>query len=56
MKKPKSFEAFYPTKHAREVADKVFDALPLDTSLGEACCIWEYEYLKAGGLVRNAGG
>lgn len=54
-KKPKqrSFEAMYPTKHAREKADEVFDRLPLETPIGECIRLWEWHYLDAGGMVKT---
>lgn len=55
LPKPKSFEALYPTKVAREKADEAFDKLPLETSLGEACRVWEWTYLDAGGRVNAKG-
>ena len=48
-----SFETRYPTKKAREIADEVFDKLPLETQLGECCRVWEFTYLDAGGIVRK---
>jgi len=54
VKKPKilvSLEKLYPTKEARVKADAAFDRLPLSTTMGEACRVWELEYLKAGGKV-----
>lgn len=53
MKRGQSFEARYPTKRAREIADEAFDRLPLETSLGEACRAWEWAYLDAGGIVKE---
>lgn len=50
--KTPSFEATYPTRRAREVADAAFDALPLSTTLAEAIRAWEWNYLEAGGVVR----
>jgi hypothetical protein len=47
-----SFEAIYPTKRARELADQAFDRLPLSTSLGEAIRVWDLAYLEAGGIVK----
>jgi hypothetical protein len=52
MKKPKSFEAMYPTKAAREKADAMFDKLPLETTIAEAIRRWEWTYLDAGGIVK----
>jgi hypothetical protein len=52
-KKQLSFEARYPTKRAREIADAVFDKLPLETQLGECCRAWEWAYLNANGIVKG---
>ncbi len=46
-----SFEQRYPTKKAREIADKVVDELPLSASMLEHIVKWEEAYLKAGGVV-----
>lgn len=51
-KKQRSFESVYPTKHAREKADAVFDRLDLDTPIGECIRRWELAYLEAGGMVK----
>ncbi len=58
MKKAKtmSFEARYPTKRAREIADYAFDKLPLETQIGECCRVWEWTYLDAGGIVKGTEG
>jgi hypothetical protein len=54
MKRPesRSFEATYPTKRAREAADAVIDALPLEASMAEHLRLWELTYLEAGGIVK----
>ncbi len=48
-----SFEYRYPTKRARELADEVFDKMPLETTLAESIRAWEWAYLNAGGIVKN---
>lgn len=47
-----TMEQVYPTKKARDAADKMFDALrDLDMSLIDAIKIWEEAYFAAGGKV-----
>ena len=55
MKPRPTFERMYPTKRARDIADRAFDALPLSTTLGECIRVWDWHYLDAGGIVVGAG-
>lgn len=50
-----TFERMYPTRPARDIADRAFDALPLSTTLGECIRVWDWHYLDAGGIVVGAG-
>jgi hypothetical protein len=54
--KKQTFDERYPTRHARALADTVFDAMPLTTTLAEAIRAWEFTYLEAGGLVKERRG
>lgn len=49
----RAFEKRYPTVAARRAADEAFDRLPLETTIGEACRVWEWTYLSAGGRVKG---
>lgn len=53
MKPRHSFEARYPTKRAREVADMAVDNLSIHVALAEHIRVWEQAYLEAGGLVKG---
>lgn len=55
-KQPLTLEERYPTQRARTVANAALDKLPLETSLGEACRVWEWHYLDAGGIVNGGEG
>ncbi len=47
----RSIEQVYPTKKAREVADKAVDDLPLDATMLEYIALWEEVYVESGGVV-----
>jgi len=42
----------YPTKDAREVADRVIEKLGNNESMSEHIRIWELAYMEAGGVIR----
>jgi len=48
----RSFEALYPTKRAREMADKAVDDLNWETTtLADFCRAWLAVYGAAGGVI-----
>lgn len=52
MSRRRTVEQRYPTASARAKADEAIDALPDETTLGEARRVWCAAYEAAGGKVR----
>lgn len=48
---PDAFERMYPTRLARDVADRAVDLVPIDAPLKEHIRVWELAYIEAGGRV-----
>ena len=49
----KPFEAMYPTRKARDLADKHVDNLSIHLPLSEHIRQWELVYLNANGIVKK---
>jgi len=45
------FTKIYPTQKARMAADDILDNVPDDTTLLEACKMWNDAYNDAGGII-----
>jgi hypothetical protein len=53
-RRPQTFEQRYPTRPARELADRAVDTLSIHLPLAEHIRVWERTYLEAGGIVRGS--